>query len=118
MWLRHRGTRPGHLLCPVDKSGRIAARRMTAQALRLRVRRRASQARLAPVSPHDLRRSFVGAALDAGADLSAVQALAGHASPATTALYDRRPERAKQRAAELIAVPFVELDQDRRPSAS
>ena len=83
---------------------------MTAQALRLRVRRRASQAGLGPVSPHDLRRSFVGAALDAGADLSAVQKLAGHASPATTSLYDRRPERAKQRAAELNAVPFTALD--------
>jgi site-specific recombinase XerD len=105
-WLRHRGDADGPLLQPVNRGGKIIPRRMTAQSLRPICQRRGRRAGISDFSPHDLRRSFVGAALDAGADLSAVQKLAGHASVQTTARYDRRPERAKRRSAELLHVPF------------
>jgi site-specific recombinase XerD len=47
-----------------------------------------------------------GDLLDAGADIVTVQHLLGHANPATTACYDRRPAEARRKAARLRAVPY------------
>ena len=106
-WLRHRGTDAGPLLQPVNKSGEVDhSRGITAQALMYRLKLRCQQAGIAPCSPHDLRRSFVSELLDAGADIAAVKTLAGHASTDTTARYDRRGERAAQRAAAMVHVPY------------
>jgi len=106
-WIALRGDAPGPLLTPVSQAGAIDVRPMTAQAVMMRLRRRAKQSNIRHCSPHDLRRSFVSTALESGADLAMVQALAGHASPTTTARYDRRSETAKAAAAKMIHVPFV-----------
>ena len=105
-WIPRRGAWPGALLCPVVKGGSVQRRAMTTQAVLMRLRYLAKKANVSRLSPHDLRRSFVGALLDADADISAVQQLAGHASVSTTQRYDRRPEDIKRRAAEKLHVPY------------
>lgn len=109
-WIAVRGDVAGPLLAPVSKGGTVqAGAGLSPHALMLRLRRRARQAGIAACTPHDLRRTFVSAALANGADLAMVQALAGHASPITTQRYDHRPEDAKRAAAQLVHVPFAGL---------
>ena len=112
-WLGVRGLIEGPLLLPVGKGGRIALRRMTAQAVYSRLKSIATRAGIRGFSPHDLRRTFVADLLDAGADISLVQQLVGHANVTTTQKYDRRPERAKQKAAGLLFVPYCSRSQAR-----
>ena len=96
----------GALLNPIRKSGEIVPRRMSAQALYDALRKRGTEAKIKAFSAHDLRRTFVGDLLDAGADISAVSALVGHANVQTTSRYDRRGEASKRKAAGLIYVPY------------
>ncbi|MDP9375205.1 MAG: tyrosine-type recombinase/integrase, partial [Chloroflexota bacterium] len=106
-WLATRGPAPGPLFRPVNKARRVVPRRLSAQAIYAILQKRAGEVGLAHLSPHDLRRTFVGDLLDAGADLSTVQGMAGHANIATTARYDRRGDVARKRAAGLLHVPYV-----------
>src|SRR5262245_17304405 len=107
-WLRvRRGREPGPLLLPVDRHGRVRPRRLTEQTVYDRLHCLAQRAGVAAFSPHDCRRSLAGELLDAGVDLATVQAVLGHASPATTARYDRRGERAVRQAAERVQVPYT-----------
>ena len=105
-WTRLRGGDHGPLFPPINKGGRVTARRMTDQAVLAMLQRRAVKAGVGHFSPHDLRRTFISDLLDAGADIATVQKLAGHSSVATTGRYDRRGEQAKMRAATLLHVPY------------
>lgn len=98
-WVTLRGSRPGWLFNPVNKSGHIFQRGITDQAIYNMLKVRGQAAGIEDFSPHDLRRTFVGDALDAGIDLVTVAEIAGHASTETTRKYDRRGERTKEQAA-------------------
>lgn len=106
-WLVARGPEPGPLLCPVNQRGVIIQRRMTDQSIYALLKKRGAQAGLASFSPHDMRRTFVGDLLEAGADISQVQQLAGHSNVTTTQRYDRRPEQTKRKASALLHVPYT-----------
>lgn len=106
VWVDVRGPEAGPLFVPIHRSGRIRIRQMREQSIYDILKRRADAAGVPPFSPHDLRRTFAGDLLDAGADISLVQQLLGHASVATTQRYDRRGEAAKRRAAGLLHIPY------------
>ena len=92
---------------PVNLRVRSLVRRLSEQTVYDRLAHLSERAGVKSFSPHDCRRSLARDLLDAGIDLSTVQALLGHASPATTSRYDRRGERAVRQAAERVHVPFV-----------
>lgn len=104
-WLAVRGDGYGALFVAIGNRNRGG--RLTTQAVYAMLKARATAAGIPTLSPHDMRRSFVGDLLDAGADIATVQKLAGHADPMTTARYDRRDERAKVAAVSRLHVPYT-----------
>ncbi|MEV0996846.1 tyrosine-type recombinase/integrase [Nonomuraea sp. NPDC050202] len=117
-WISVRGRTPGALFPSVWKGGRLRTdhtgrpAHMTGQALRkMLIKRIAQAAHNEPtiagkkIAPHDFRRTFIGDLLDEGVDLATAQALAGHASPTTTARYDRRPKATRRAAVQRLRLP-------------
>lgn len=98
-WLRCRQASavPLFYRCLQSKST-IAVERISAQMVYGLLRRRAKDAGIAQCSPHDLRRTFVTRLLELGVDLNTTRQLAGHEQLQTTALYDRRSQKAQQKA--------------------
>jgi len=105
-WLTLRGEEAGPLFHPIRKGGAIQRRRMGTRAVWKRVKRRAEEAGIKTLSPHDFRRTFIGDLLDAKVDISTVARMAGHRRVETTARYDRRGEGVKRRAAERLRLPY------------
>ncbi len=78
----------------------------SAQAIYEILTLRSTDAGLAQVTPHDLRRTFIGNALDAGVDAITLTRITGHASVELLQRYDRRPERAKRSAQKKLDLPL------------
>lgn len=111
-WLAVRGPDGTPLFCAINKGGKINTSKAAAsQAIYDLLVKRAEEAQVKAFSPHDLRRTFISDLLDAGADINTVSKLAGHASVTTTGRYDRRPEEAKKKAANLLHVPYTKKGQ-------
>jgi len=106
-WLSVRGYEPGPIFCRINKAGRIFPEgALSTTAMHKIITKRAAEAGVRDITPHDFRRTYAGELLDAGQDIATVAALLGHASVQTTARYDRRGERAKEAAAACISVPY------------
>jgi site-specific recombinase XerD len=113
VWLQTRGPAAGSIFWSGTKGGRLlAGRRMTRAAINQMLGRRAAEAGVGAVAPHDLRQSFISGLLDQGLDLARVQRLAGHANPQTTARYARRKATHQRQSCDALPVPY------HRPSAS
>lgn len=105
-WVQVRGTDPGPLFLAVNKGGNIQPGKLSEQAIYNMLKKRATQAKIADFSPHDLRATFIGELLNADVDLSTVQKIVGHADPKTTATYDRRPREERRAAVAKLHFPF------------
>jgi integrase/recombinase XerD len=105
-WLHIRGGALSHLFTAYHRGDHPTGEGMTDQAIYYILQGRAEQAGVKAFSPHDLRRTFAGDLLDEGTDLSTVQKLLGHASPSTTAGYDRRDEKATRAAVNKLHVSY------------
>ncbi len=105
-WLDIRGPWAGALFTVVRKGDHVSLDALTAQSVYDILAKRAKQANVKKFSPHDLRRTFAGDLLDAGADISTVQKLMGHANANTTAGYDRRDAKSKRAAVNKLHIPY------------
>jgi site-specific recombinase XerD len=106
-WLDVRGLADGPLFCAISQVGMInTEHEITTTALHKVLQKRAAEAKLENITWHDFRRTFASTLMDAGADISVVAGMMGHASVTTTARYDRRPAEAKRKAARKISTPY------------
>lgn len=105
-WLAIRGSTPGALFVAVNKSGKITNyEHFSAQTVYKMIAKRSAQASIENNSPHNFRRTGASDYLAAGVDVITVSKLGGWKSVQTLKRYDRRPEEAKRKAAELLHIP-------------
>ncbi len=106
-WVQVRGQEPGPLFLRTTRGGLLADGGLSSRSIQNALRKRADQAGLGAISCHDLRRTYAGDALDAGADLRGLADQLGHAQVQTTMAYDRRGERVQQSVAQRLHTPFA-----------
>lgn len=83
----------------------LGPRRITTSTIRFCVRRYVKQAGIKKrISPHSLRHTFCTLAMQSGADLATVQALAGHRSISTTSRYLHTNEELMEKAIERLVL--------------
>ena len=113
-WLAVRGDHAGPLFLRLahHSSGGAANGRLSSQSIYKLLQKRGAEADLESFTPHDLRRSCISTHLDAGTDIVTVASIVGHSSVETTRRYDRRGERAKQRAAHMVSVTVPKPSQE------
>ena len=80
---------------------------MTGSGVYQALRRLALGAGIVGISPHDLRRTFITWALDGKAPLERVQEAAGHVSPGTTEIYDKRRRALSDAPVDYIRVQLI-----------
>lgn len=103
-WLAIPGRTGDAVFVAINKGGQVTGNRLDGRSLAEILRRRAEQVGIQPFSPHDLRRTTATHLLDRGIDIGTVQQMLGHMHVATTLLYVRRGERAKQKAAKVLMI--------------
>lgn len=117
-WLALLNARRGQMFRHVDKHDNIHDAGMSARSVGYVIDYARRTAGLPPTTTHDIRRTYTGDLLDAGVDLSTAQKLLGHASPTTTARYDRRPGRAARAASDRLVLPTKKPAADSTPERS
>lgn len=105
-WLALRGEEAGPLFTSVNKAGKVSLKRLPATAIHTMITDRAKRAGLKKITPHDLRRTFVGNMLDRNVDGVTITKITGHADMKMLQRYDRRSERVKQEAASKLDLPI------------
>lgn len=104
-WIDIRGHAGDYLLAPLSRTGRpLTDRPISGHQIWKVVRRRADEAGLDGVTPHDFRR-FVISQLLPTTDIALVSRIVGHSNPNTTAKYDRRPAEMCREAIATLQLP-------------
>lgn len=108
-WLEIRGNSAGPLWSRIRKGGHLVLppTGISGQSVFKMCQRRGKRAGIArTLNPVDLRRTFMAKLLEAGADVTTVQALVGHASPATTSRYAPKGNHDGADVAQLFDVDY------------
>ena len=115
-WLALYNVREGPLFCRL-RGSRTTSEYISGQAVYNISKKRAKEAGIPPLSPHDFRRTFATTLDEAGAQTGAISELMGHANVQTTMKYLHGAERRKRKAAALLSCPYRSHRQKPGPSA-